>query len=323
MSDEEEECNCPPEGLPAWMGTFADLMSLLMCFFVLLLAFSEMDVLKFKQLAGSMRFAFGVQNKVEVKDIPKGTSVIAQEFSPGKPDPTPVETVMQHTQEITQDVLEFTEEEEEIEGAGDLTDKGDGEEKNTAFYTELGSLEIQEMNLEQLQAQLDAAEELAKGIAEQIAEEIGKGQLEVETVGRVVIIRIKEKGSFTSGSDRIRAGFRPIIAKLREILKNTEGRFFVVGHTDNLPIETERFRSNWELSSARAVSVVHELLRTKELDPSRFEVSGVADTQPLEDNATAKGRSQNRRVEIRIVRGNTTDGSELSVTPPPDTAPTN
>jgi len=74
----EDECpKCPPEGLPAWMGTFADLMSLLMCFFVLLLSFSEMDVKKFKQIAGSMKFAFGVQNKIELKDIPKGTSVVA------------------------------------------------------------------------------------------------------------------------------------------------------------------------------------------------------------------------------------------------------
>lgn len=62
------------------MGTFADLMSLLMCFFVLLLSFAEMDVQKFKQIAGSMEKAFGVQNILEVKDIPKGTSVIAQEF---------------------------------------------------------------------------------------------------------------------------------------------------------------------------------------------------------------------------------------------------
>ena len=83
MSSPPPECKCPPAGLPAWMGTFADLMSLLMCFFVLLLSFSEMDVLKFKQIAGSMKFAFGVQNKIEVKDIPKGTSVIAQEFRPG------------------------------------------------------------------------------------------------------------------------------------------------------------------------------------------------------------------------------------------------
>lgn len=97
-----DECpKCPPEGLPPWMGTFADLMSLLMCFFVLLLSFSEMDVLKFKQIAGSMKFAFGVQSKLEVKDIPKGTSVIAMEFSPGKPQPTPIETIQQVTTEVT------------------------------------------------------------------------------------------------------------------------------------------------------------------------------------------------------------------------------
>ena len=105
----EEECKCPPEGLPAWMGTFADLMSLLMCFFVLLLSFSEMDVLKFKQIAGSMKYAFGVQSLLEVKDIPKGTSVIAQEFPPGKPDPTPIEVIMQQTIEITKAKLDFQE----------------------------------------------------------------------------------------------------------------------------------------------------------------------------------------------------------------------
>ncbi len=65
--DDDSKCDCPPPGLPLWMGTFADLMSLLMCFFVLLLSFSEMDVLKFKQIAGSMKFAFGVQNRLEVK----------------------------------------------------------------------------------------------------------------------------------------------------------------------------------------------------------------------------------------------------------------
>ena len=105
--EEEEDCNCPPAGLPMWMATFADLMTLLMCFFVLLLAFSEMDVLKFKQIAGSMKYALGVQNKIEVKDIPKGTSVIAQEFRPGRPEPTPIETIQQQTVEMTQQMLEF------------------------------------------------------------------------------------------------------------------------------------------------------------------------------------------------------------------------
>ena len=68
---EENQQKCPPPGLPQWMGVFADLMSLLMCFFVLLLSFSEMDVVKFQQIAGSMKFAFGVQNKIEVKNLLK------------------------------------------------------------------------------------------------------------------------------------------------------------------------------------------------------------------------------------------------------------
>ena len=107
MSEEEEQqCEeCVP-GLPAWMGTFADLMSLLMCFFVLLLSFAEMDVLKFKRLAGSMREAFGVQNQVNVNAVPKGTSIIAQEFSPGRPDPTPLKMVMQQTTDADQQTLE-------------------------------------------------------------------------------------------------------------------------------------------------------------------------------------------------------------------------
>ena len=107
MSDQEEECKCPPEGLPAWLATFADLMTLLMSFFVLLLSFSEMDVMKFKQIAGSMAKAFGVQNEIKVKDVPKGTSVIAQEFSPGKPKPTLIVTLQQETIDSTKNSLDF------------------------------------------------------------------------------------------------------------------------------------------------------------------------------------------------------------------------
>ncbi|MEN7343850.1 MAG: flagellar motor protein MotB, partial [Pseudomonadota bacterium] len=82
-------------GVPAWVMTFADLMTLLMCFFVLLLAFSEMDAAKFKELSGSVKQAFGVQSEIEARTIPKGTSVIAREFSPGKPTPTMLDEVRQ------------------------------------------------------------------------------------------------------------------------------------------------------------------------------------------------------------------------------------
>ena len=105
MSDEAAEFEPSPgdnkKGGAGWVMTFADLMSLLMCFFVLLLSFSEMDVLKFKRLAGSMRTAFGVQAEFRAEDVPKGTSIIAQEFSPGKPDPTPLNEIWQKTTDST------------------------------------------------------------------------------------------------------------------------------------------------------------------------------------------------------------------------------
>ena len=88
------------------MATFADLMSLLMCFFVLLLSFSEMDVEKFKQIAGSMSMAFGVQNQLQLDDIPRGTSVVALEFSPGETTESPVETIQQVTDQSFDNTLE-------------------------------------------------------------------------------------------------------------------------------------------------------------------------------------------------------------------------
>ena len=87
-----------------------------------------------------------------------------------------------------------------------------------------------------------------------------------------------------------------------ERLSGTEGRIEVAGHTDNQPIETDRFRSNWELSSARAVSVAHELMRDNAIPPQRLTISGHADTMPVASNDNEPGRARNRRVEIIIRR---------------------
>ncbi|MFT5811771.1 MAG: chemotaxis protein MotB, partial [Rubritalea sp.] len=106
-----EECECPPcdEGLPPWLATFADLMTLLMCFFVLLLSFAEMDALKYRQVAGAMKNAFGVQRDIKATEIPKGTNVIAQQYSPGKPvEVTPLEIMREKTTDDTKANLDFT-----------------------------------------------------------------------------------------------------------------------------------------------------------------------------------------------------------------------
>ncbi|WP_444996745.1 flagellar motor protein MotB [Aliikangiella sp. IMCC44359] len=316
----EEECDCPPEGLPAYMGTFADLMALLMCFFVLLLSFSEMDVLKFKQIAGSMKFAFGVQNKVDVKDIPKGTSIIAREFSPGKPKPTVIEAIMQQTIDITKETLEFDEpsDEDSNEGAGEKSNKGKGTQTQDATNNESqtqsdSTNETSEERAARLAKAQAEAEALAKSIANDLQQEIIDGQVELLAKGAYVVIRIREKGSFASASDTIESEFIPVIRKIETILSDTKGEIRVAGHTDNLPIDNEYFRSNWELSGGRAGSVTRELLRSGLLDKGRFVITGYADTKPIADNNTAEGRATNRRVEIIIVQGEQPTGEIVGV----------
>jgi len=275
---EEHDCDCPPEGLPAYMGTFADLMSLLMCFFVLLLSFAEMDALKYKMVVKSLDNAFGVQRDVAANEIPKGTSIIAQEFSPGDPRPTPLKEVRQDTIDETRDALKV---------------KVDPK---------------------------DVAEQQAKEIAEEAEKfkqalegEIEQGLIDVETQLNRIVIRIREKGSFPSGDARLNKGFLPIIAKIQSVLIKTDGQIAVAGHTDDIPINTPRYRSNWELSTSRATSVVHELLRNGEMPPERFVLEGYAETQALAPNDTADNRAKNRRVEIIILKSTAKDDVTKSI----------
>ena len=260
MSD-EEECDCPA-GAPGWLATFADLMSLLMCFFVLLLSFSEMNVPKFKQASGSLKNAFGVQRIVVADVIPLGNSAIMTEFSPGKPDLVQFDTVAQDFQINVPTIEEFEEKKEE-------------EEKKIA-------------------------EEKAEQLKQALKEDREKGNVEIERQGNKVVLRIKEQASFPSGSDRFQKSFIPTLKKILESVQKMQGKMTVSGHTDDIPIATERFRSNWELSAGRAVTVAQAMMKFGKIDPKRIEVSGHADTQPLEPNRDAESRSRNRRVEIII-----------------------
>ena len=290
MSDDENNCpECPPPGSPGWMGTFADLMSLLMCFFVLLLSFAEMDAMKFKRLAGSMAQAFGVQNKLKVKDPPKGTSIIAQEFSPGRPDPTPINEIYQHTDDLTELSLEVKAAEEFDVEAGEEDKREAADEKKQA--------------LEQIEQLIKETQQDAMELAKALNEQIAKGEVEIETRGRQIIVRIKEKGSFASGSAFLSNDYGPLLQEVRDVLATKEGAISIEGHTDDIPIKTSRFRSNWELSTSRAVSVAHALFTGGVLNPNRVRVSGLAATHPIDSNETAAGRSRNRRVEIVIQQG--------------------
>jgi len=256
------------KGLPAYMATFADLMSLLMCFFVLLLSFAEIDAIKYKMVVLSLEKAFGVQREVVAEAIPKGTSIIAQEFSPGEPKPTPLNIVRQKTTDDTKDVLKITMDAEAV------------------------------------------AEAQAKQVAEEVEEfkealesEIQRGLIVVENQLNRIVIRIRERGSFPSGDATLNQDFVPILKKINEVLTQTDGLIAVAGHTDNIPINTSRYRSNWELSTSRATSVVHELLKYNTIPPERFVLEGYADTRPLAPNDSIENRAINRRVEIVVLKG--------------------
>ena len=146
---EEEECpKCPPVGAPAWMATFADMATLLMAFFVLILSFAEFNVPKFKQISGSLKNAFGVQRVVPIVEQPKGTTVLSLNFSPS-PSPSVTQDMTQQTTDITKPDLEVKQREKDDDGG-----------------------------------EAEAAEDVVKALEDAIA----RGDIEVEVLGENVVV---------------------------------------------------------------------------------------------------------------------------------------
>jgi len=253
-------------GIPAWVVTFADLMSLLMCFFVLLLSFSEIDAQKFKQIAGELSKAFGVQREVPVLEIPQGTSPIFDKFSPAPPEPTVVNEVKQTT----------TDEQPELQTLKSPTD-----------------VAVESAIQDQMQESMDQ-------ILDVLEPAIADGRINVSQDQRRIVIRVEEKGSFPSGSAQLTYEFEGLLLEMAEVLADIPGNLTIEGHTDNVPIRTDRFYSNWDLSAARAAAVANVLLARDYVQSTRLAVTGLADTEPRVPNTSSDNRARNRRVEIII-----------------------
>ena len=149
--EEEHECpECPAKGAPAWMATFADMATLLMAFFVLILSFAEFNVPKFKQISGSMKNAFGIQRVIPVVEPPKGTTILSLNFSPN-PTPAVQDNLKQQTTETDQPKVELKTKTED-----NTKDDGENEE----------------------------AKELAKNIQEAVA----RGDIKIEALGDKVVV---------------------------------------------------------------------------------------------------------------------------------------
>ncbi|MGL5046481.1 MAG: flagellar motor protein MotB, partial [Shewanella sp.] len=250
--------------------------------------------MKFKQIAGSMKYAFGVQNKVELKDIPKGTSVIALEFRPGRPEPTPIEIINQQTNEITEPVLDFQ--------AGEDDSAGAVQQQSGSQRGGEASATAQEKINQQV-----------KKMAQELNKEITDGAIEIESLGQQIIIRIREKGSFASGSGFLQPRFKPVVRSVGELLKDVPGIITVSGYTDDMQINDELYSSNWDLSSKRAVAVAHELVQVSGFDSKRMKVVGMASNNPIVPNDSSENRARNRRVEIAIEQGKAKESEEIQI----------
>lgn len=253
-----------------WIVTFADLMALLLTFFVLLLSFSELNVQKYQELRERFNDAFSTE--------PLTSSSIV--LAPKTVDKLP----------------------ESIPAIVDL-------QPAAATRSEQQTQEQAKQEQAREQAAIDAWNREAESLVTALSSDIQQGTLEVLNTDDQIIIRIKEEAVFDSGSADVSPDFDHTLERIADSILNIDAKVKVAGHTDNQPIASSRFRSNWELSSARAVTVAHYLMEPENTDPTRFEVSGFADTRSLMTNDTEEGRAVNRRVEILLSRTGAEDVS--------------
>lgn len=266
-------------GAPSWMVTFGDMMSLLLTFFELLFTYSTMDAERYKALAGSLKNALGsslvdqMRGMVEVGGIAtrdKPTTMLIppaeRKPEPGVPDaePTPPKT------DVPTIKLD-------LDAAGEK-------------LLEKTFKEVREAR----------AAGLAKDLRSAVDQTMQGARIDIERLDGTVLIRFPDEIAFPSGASALDDMFARTLMSLVPLLAATPGAIVVSGHTDNVPILGGTYRSNWELSAARATSVVHLLVADKTIPSARITVQGFGDSRPLADNDTAEGRAKNRRVEITI-----------------------
>jgi type VI secretion system protein ImpK len=134
-----------------------------------------------------------------------------------------------------------------------------------------------------------------------LAPDIARDLVVVEEDAQRVLIRIRDRGLFGSGRAEVQGDFMPTLERVARALEQEPGRVMVVGHSDNVPIRTPRFPSNWELSRERAQSVA-SVLRGRMSDPGRIATEGRAETEPIATNDTPEGRAANRRVDVTLIK---------------------
>ena len=339
--DDAPDCpRCPPVGAPAWMATFADMATLLMAFFVLILSFANFDEVSFKKMTGALREHFGV-NLVEIIPNPESTTILEMDFRPASTPPAPQDSPEAETSPAP--LPDAPPENSEMQALADALSEALEQAGATATVQD-GKLTLELPDAEGAleQALQEAAPDLAvtqsvpgpapsgpdagqgstpedhaapgdagsnsqrrAAIAEArlnvaLRELQGEGLVDVQREQEKVIVTIGAGGAFTSGSADLTDDAREIMARIALASAGDKGEITVTGHTDSIPLTGGPFVDNWGLAAARASSVVRELGATGMVAPARLTAVSRGDSVPLADNTTEDGRAQNRRIEILI-----------------------
>ncbi len=236
-----------------WLVSYADFITLLFAFFVVMFASSQADKGKAKQVSESVTAALE-------------------------------ESALKHAAAAVAKVL-----------GGNVDDKGQG----SAQMKGPGGAQkaAKEAPPEQIVELLPSL----KALSAELQKEISAGKVEVHLEARGLVISLKEAILFPSGSDVLNSGGQPTLDKVAGALKAVPNPVRLEGHTDSVPIHTERFPSNWDLSSARAIAMLQELVDHYGIAEKRLAVVGYADTAPIDSNDTPEGRAKNRRVDVVIL----------------------
>ena len=322
---------------PPWMTTFADMATLLMALFSLMYNFAEMDEREKAQALGSINAAFGASVIIPVIDIPIADSTI---FSEDENVNKNLRQLSQEELEALQVEETYSSLMESLEGeiqegevvvrkannkvVVELQSFSSKDDINDDYYlmqsvleitekvvsvqaTTPTEIEVRKQDLAALQAMRERRVQDARRKFEKLGldlkDEIEEGKLKLVLKDDNLIIRLAGEGSFVSGSDQVRPAFRALLGKIGSEIKASSGKVRIEGHTDNVKIAfSDRFNSNWDLSSARSSSVASVLINDSGVDFENLIVAGYADSMPIEDNNSAIGTAANRRIEI-IVRG--------------------
>ncbi len=246
-----------------WLITYADLITLLMIFFIVMYSMSQVDANKFRAIADSLSIALGggTPAQIDLATSPMGPSLIDS----GSPQ--------QDTQVPGPDG------QPEMDSS---RDEGEGNGKN----------DLENLTIEGIKAKLDQFS-IENRIQTKLISSIEE---------RGLVVSIQDTLLFESGSAEITPSAKKILKKISTVLAASPNYIKVEGHTDNLPIHTTKFPSNWELSVLRATNVVQILVQDGGIDSRRLSATGYGEYRPVADNNTVEGRSANRRVDLVILR---------------------